>query len=94
MLTHCFENVEGCVKKVQTVITRYTEKEIIEAVQELEKRGFVRKSEIVRVAKNGKAFKKEWKVPEFVENYQNVKYMCRLELLDRSSRGKADDRRK
>ncbi|MEK4883633.1 hypothetical protein NST81_02730 [Bacillus sp. FSL W8-0223] len=81
------------MKKVQTVITRYTEKEIIEAVQELEKRGFVRKSEIVRVATDGKFFKREWKVPEFVGNFQRVKYMCRLERPERSNRGKEDVRR-
>jgi hypothetical protein len=64
---------------MQTVITRYSKKEIVEAVKELERRGFVRKSEIVRVSMDGKAFKRDWKVPEFINNFQCVKYMCRME---------------
>lgn len=64
---------------MQTVITRYSKKEIMEAVKELERRGFIRKSEIVRVAREGKSFKNEWKIPEFIDNHLYVKYMCRME---------------
>jgi hypothetical protein len=44
------------VKTMQTVITRYSEKEILDAVKELEKRGFIKKSEIVRVFFGWKSF--------------------------------------
>ena len=75
---------------MQTVISRYSKKEILEAVKALEKKGFIRKSEIVRISTDGKFFKKDWKVPEFIGNFQRVKYMCRLERPERSNRGKED----